>query len=110
MVTLADALSYSALGWSVIPMKMATKRPAVRVALEEVDLRHGREAPDLVHRERQRPLDHAVHQQPMLGRIDIRNAIDVIHQEVQAGRRDDSVQILQRRRQRRIRDGSRRPE
>ena len=30
MVTLADALSCSALGWSVIPLKMATKRPAVR--------------------------------------------------------------------------------
>lgn len=30
MVTLADALSYLALGCSTIPMKMATKRPAVR--------------------------------------------------------------------------------
>ena len=30
MVTLTDALSYSALGWCVIPMKMATKTSAIR--------------------------------------------------------------------------------
>ena len=81
-----------------------TKRTAVGVAFEEIDLRDRREAPQFIHREGERPIHHAVHQQAMLLRIDIRNAVDVIHQEVQARWRDDPVEILQRRRQRRIGD------
>ena len=81
-----------------------TERAAVGVALEEIDLRDRREPSQFVHRERERAIDHAVHQQTMLLRIDVGNAVDVVHQEVQARGRDDPIEILQRRRQRGIGD------
>ena len=83
-----------------------TKRAAVRVAFEEIDFRDRGEAPQFIHRETEGPIDHAVHQQAMLLRIDIRNAVDVVHQEVQARWRDDPIEILKRCRQRAIGDRS----
>src|SRR5262249_56800729 len=45
-------------------------------------------------------------QETMLLRIDLRNVLHVIHQEMEAGRRDDSIQILKRSHQRGIADRS----
>src|SRR5438093_12850378 len=45
-------------------------------------------------------------QETMLLRIDIRNVLHVVHQEMEAGRRDDPIQILKRSHQRGIADCS----
>jgi len=81
-----------------IPVR-ATKRTAVGVAFEEIDLRDRGEASQFLHREGEGSIDHAVHQKAMLPRIDLRNAVDVIHQEVQTRWRDDPIEILKWRRQ-----------
>ena len=48
-----------------------TGRGAVPVALDEMKSRYGRQAFQIVHRENQRAVDHAVDQQTMFLRIDI---------------------------------------
>src|SRR5262245_60202404 len=45
-------------------------------------------------------------QETMLLRIDLRNVLHVIHQEMEAGRGDDSIEILKRSHQRGITDCS----
>ena len=65
-------------------------------ALDEVDSRLRGKAADVLHREHQRTIDHAVQHQPVLGRIDGRHAAVVAFVE-QAVRRDDAVELLQRR-------------
>ena len=82
---------------------VAPLHAGVGAALDEVDARHRREADDVVHREHPRGLDHAVHHQPVLERVDVRNP-RVVPLEMQARRRDDAEQVLQRReRDRRMR-------
>lgn len=65
-------------------------------AFQEVQPGHGGEAGQVVHAEAERALDHAVHQQPVAGRIDRRGA-GVAADVVQAVRRNDANQVLQRR-------------
>ena len=61
-----------------------------------MDLRLRREAADVVHGEDQRPVDQAMQHQPVLRRIDGRDAAMMAFVE-QPVRRDDAVEILQRR-------------
>jgi hypothetical protein len=81
-----------------------TQRAAVCVAFEEMHPRYRRQAFDLVQGELERTVHHPVHQQTMLLGIEIRDAFDVVHQKMKAGRRDDPVQILKRCHQRGVGD------
>src|SRR5712691_233386 len=81
-----------------------TEWTAVRVAFEEIHTRYRRQAFYFIERELERTVHHAVHQQTMLLRIEIRNALDVVHQKMETGRRDDPVQILKRCHQRGVGD------
>jgi hypothetical protein len=65
-------------------------------AFDEVNARNGREAPQLVHRELERPLDQPVEKELMLSGIDSGHA-GVMALEMQRRRRDDAVQIPERR-------------
>ena len=69
---------------------------AVARALEELDARHERIAQQRVDGEQQRPLHEAVDQQPVLRGIDVGHAV-VMALEVQAVRRDDALEALERR-------------
>src|SRR5436309_15143627 len=73
-----------------------TYRPIVGIALQKIDPRHGWQTLQLIHRINQRVIHHSMDQQAMLLRIDIRNALHVVHQEMEAGRCDDPIQILKR--------------
>ena len=73
-----------------------TYRPIVGIALQKIDPRHGWQTLQLIHRINQRVIHHSMDQQAMLLRIDIRNALNVVHQEMEAGRCDDPIQILKR--------------
>ena len=82
---------------------VAPLHAGIGAAFDEVDARHRREADDVVHREDARIGHQAVDHQPVLVRIDLGHA-GVVALEVQAGRRDDAEQVLQRReRDRRLR-------
>jgi hypothetical protein len=61
-----------------------------------MDARHRREAHNVLHGENQRALDQAMDHQPVPVRIDI-GPSRMMALEKQAVRRDDAVQILQRR-------------
>ncbi len=65
-------------------------------AFEEIDVRLGRKALDVVHGKDQRFVDEAVEHQSMLRRIDGGNPAMMAFIE-QSVRRDDAVEILQRR-------------
>src|SRR5262245_43495599 len=80
----------------------ATQRPVIRIAFQKIDPRNGWQTLQLIHRISQRTVHHAMDQETMLLRIDIRNALHVVHQEMEAGWSDDSIQILKRSCQRRI--------
>ena len=73
---------------------------AVARAFHRANHRAAREAVQVVEGEDQRPIDHAVDQQRVLLRID-RGHAAVMALEVQIGRRDDAVEILERRQARR---------
>ena len=73
---------------------------AVARAFHRANHRLAGEAAQIVEREDQRPIDHAVNQQRVLLRIDRRHAA-VMALEVEIGRRDDAVEILERRQARR---------
>src|SRR5262245_27406530 len=49
-------------------------------------------------------VNHPMAQETMLLRIDLRNVLHMIHHEMEAGRGDDSIQILKRSHQRGIAD------
>ena len=71
---------------------------AVAEALDEVNARHGRQPLQLVHREDQRPIDHAVDHQFVLARIDVRHERAAMRRHVvERRRRDDADRVLQRR-------------
>ena len=75
---------------------LAIVRPApVSGALEKVGARHRRVALEVRHREDHRALDHPVHQQLVTARADVGDA-GVMALEVQIGRRDGALQLLQR--------------
>ena len=61
---------------------------------EKIDLVDARQPHELVEREDQRLFDEAVQHQPIVGRIDLRNAA-VMPLEAQSIRRDDSVELMQ---------------
>ena len=65
-------------------------------AFQEVQPGHGGKAGQVVHAEAERALDQPVHQQPVAGRIN-RGSAGVAADVVQAVRRDDANQVLQRR-------------
>jgi hypothetical protein len=79
-----------------IQLRGAPLHAAIGRAFDEVDARHGREAQDVLHRENQWPLDQAMDHQSVLVRIDVGPA-GMIALEKQPVRRDDAVQVLQRR-------------
>src|SRR5437660_340877 len=70
--------------------------PAVARALQEVDAGHHRVTQQRRHREDQRPRDHPVDEELVLGRIDRGHAV-VVAFEVQSARRDDALQRFERR-------------
>ncbi len=72
------------------------QRRAVAAAFDEADARHHRIALERVEREHQRLLDHAVDDQPVLGRIDVGHAA-MADGEMQAVRRDDALEQVVRR-------------
>ena len=74
---------------------------AVAGAFEEVDARDRRQPLQLLHGEDQRPIDHAVNGQRVPGRIDLGDTA-MMPLEVQRGRRDDAVGLVQRRTARRL--------
>ena len=79
-----------------IELRGAPLHAAIGAAFDEMDARDLRKAHDVLHRQQQRPLDEAVDHQAMFCRIDIR-ASGMMALEEQAVRRDDAVQVLQRR-------------
>ncbi len=72
------------------------QRRAVAAAFDEADARHHRIALEVLEREHQRLLHHAVDDELVLGRIDIRHAA-VADGEMQAVRGDDALEQVMRR-------------
>jgi hypothetical protein len=66
---------------------------AVARTFQKINVRLGRKADNVVHRENERPLDKTVEQQPMLIRIDRRHP-GMMPLEMQTIRRDDPMQVL----------------
>ena len=101
-----DARPFAAAGSSVDQLNglavRAAQRTAVGIALEEMDARYRGHSLQLVERELEGTIHHTVQQQTMLLRIEIGDPLDVIHQKVKTGRRDDPVEILKRCHQRRV--------
>ena len=62
---------------------------------QKMDAVDGREAHEIVYRELERPLDQAVDEQRVFGRVDGRHAA-VVHFVVQGGRGNDPACIMQR--------------
>ena len=75
---------------------LAPLAAAVAGTLDEVNARHGRQTANVVHGEDQRLVDETVHHQPVLRGIDRGDAAMMALVE-QSIRRDDAVEILQRR-------------
>jgi len=69
---------------------------AVRMALQEMNPGHGRQALEIVHAETQRTIHQAVDREAMLLRIDLGEVGGVLLHEVEVGRRDDSPIIVKR--------------
>src|SRR6266478_293351 len=70
-------------------------RGAVPMALDEMKSRYGRQAFQFVHGEYQRAVDHAVDQQTMLLRIDVRRLETVRNDKVERCRCDHPHLILE---------------
>src|SRR5882762_9036916 len=71
-------------------------RIAVRMALQEMNPGHGRQALEIVHAETHRTIHQAVDREAMLLRIDLGEVGGVLLHEMQLGRRDDSPIVLKR--------------
>ena len=65
-------------------------------ALEEIDFIDARQPLEIVQREDQRLIDQPVHHQAVVVRIDLRDAT-VMAFEAEPVRRDDAVELMQRR-------------
>ena len=79
-----------------IHLRGAPFHAAIGRAFDEMDARDLREAQDVLHGKKQRTLDEAMDHQSVLRRIDI-GPSSMMALEEQPVRRDDAVQILQRR-------------
>ena len=77
-------------------------------AFGEVEMALGRHAPDVVHGEHQLVFHHAVDHQPVLRRVDLGDAA-MVTLEMQTVRRDEAVEIVERREIDRAFGGSRKP-
>src|SRR5712691_4142948 len=69
---------------------------AVPVAFHEMNLRHRRQSFQIFQRKNQRTIDHAVDQQAMLSRIDVRRFVPVGNDVMQWRRSDHANRILKR--------------
>src|SRR6266568_2431832 len=69
---------------------------AVRMALQEMNPGHGRQALEIVHAETQRTIHQSVDREAMLLRIDLGEVGGVLLHEVEMRRCDDSAVILKR--------------
>src|SRR5262245_54688304 len=81
---------------AAVELRAAPFHAGVRRAFENVDAVDARKALQLGEREDQRPLDQAMYDQPIVFRIDLRDA-GVMALEAQPARRDDAVELVQRR-------------
>ena len=79
-----------------VELRRAPLHAAVGGTLDEVNARHRREADNVLHRQQQRTFDEAMDHQLVLLRIDV-GAAGMIALEKQPVRRDDAVEVLQRR-------------
>ncbi len=69
---------------------------AVRMALQEMNPGHGRQALEIVHAETHGTIHQAVDREAMLLRIDLGEVGGVLLHEVKLGRSDDSPVVLKR--------------
>ena len=79
-----------------VELRAAPLHAGVRGAFAEIGAVDARHALDVVEREDQRLVDEAVDHQPVVGRIDLGDA-GVVALEAQSVRRDDAVDLVQRR-------------
>jgi hypothetical protein len=91
-----DAMHHAMGVLAAVELRAAPLHAGVRGAFEEVDTVHAREALQAREREDQLFLDQPVHDQPVVFRIDLGDAA-MMALEAQPVRRDDAVELVQRR-------------
>jgi hypothetical protein len=75
--------------------RLAPLELAIALTLQEENTRRRGQAPEVLHAQGHRTIDHAVNQQAVLRRVDVGNAA-AVDLEVQCGRRDDPQRLVQR--------------
>jgi hypothetical protein len=91
-----DVVHHAVGKLAAVELRAAPLHAGIRRAFEEVDPVHARHALDVLHREHQWLIDQAIDHQTVACRIDFRDAA-VVALEAEPGRRDDSVQLMERR-------------
>ena len=81
---------------AAVELRAAPLHAGIGGAFEEIDPVDARKALEIVEREDQRLVDQAVHHQPVVVRIDLGDAA-VMALEAEPVRRDDAVELVQRR-------------
>ena len=82
------------MAWTLFPVGARHSSIDIALALEEEDARRRGQAPDLLHGQDHRTIDHAVDQETVLARVDVGNtaAVDLV---VERRWRDDPQRFVQ---------------
>ena len=91
-----DVVDHAVRELTAVELRAPPLHTGIRRAFEKMDLVHPRHALDVFHGEDKRLVDEPVDHQPVVGRVDLGNAA-MMALEAKSGRRDNSVEPMQRR-------------
>jgi hypothetical protein len=91
-----DVMDHAVGELAAVELRAAPLHAGIGGAFEKIDVILARHPLDVFHREDQRLVDEAMDHEPVIGRVDLGDAA-VMALEAQAGRRDDAVELMQRR-------------